>query len=107
MHANYFERLASSDGDLCTPVIDSMQLAKILDETKRLAGEGVTPKVWIDAEHLQILDYRTLDGVRDEHRALMDTWHAESPIVPEDLAYLALRSLICFSWPSPTSPAEA
>ena len=101
------EQLEIDELKISLPAIRAAEINEILKETKKRAGDEVTPEVWLDAEHLQVLDYRSLAGVTDHHRAVMDKWHAISPIIPEDLAFLALRSMFCFSWPNPTCREDA
>jgi hypothetical protein len=60
-------------------------------------------RVILDLEHLQVADYGTFEGVTDEQRQFISKLHAAEPIRPEEMMFLALRSLFQFTWPEPQS----
>ncbi|ULO25085.1 hypothetical protein [Methylocystis sp. SB2] len=107
MTENPYERWLRTEIDLCLPVIDQQRLNAILGETAARVfqglGQGPVPKVILDLEHLQAADYGTFEGVTDEQRQFISKLHAAEPIRPEEMMFLALRSLFQFTWPKPQS----
>lgn len=107
MTENPYERWPSTDNDLCFPVMDQQGLNAILMETAARVfqglGEGPAPKVMLDLEQLQVVDYGAFEGVTDEQRQFIRKLHSAEPIQPEEMIFLALRSLFQFTWPKPQS----
>jgi len=107
MGGNHYERCLTTDNNYCLPVITQEQIAKILWTVDAGAcqelGEGARPQLDLDLEHLQVVDYGAFDDVNDEQRQRIKTLHRDAPIRPEEMVYLALRSLFGFSWPKPQS----
>ena len=107
MTENPYKRWLGTDNDLCLPVIDQQRLNAILGVTAARVfhglGQGPAPKVILDLEHLQVADYGTFEGVTDEQRQFISKLHAAEPIRPEEMMFLALRSLFQFTWPEPQS----
>jgi hypothetical protein len=66
-------------------------------------GLGPRPATAVDLEQLQLVDYTSLPGVNDEQRRAIAKAQAEEAIKPEEMIFLALRSLYQFSWPDPES----
>ena len=110
MTENTYERWLCTDNDLCLPVVDQQRLNAILGETAvrvfQGLGEGPEPKVFLDLEHLQVADYGTFEGVTDEQQQFISELHAAEPIRPEEMMFLALRSLFQFTWPEPQSESD-
>src|SRR5205807_1305933 len=65
--------------------------------------DGPRPQVFLDFEHLQVVNYRAFDRVTDRQREHINRLHSEAPIRPEEMVYLALRSLFEFTWRMPES----
>lgn len=107
MAENYYNRCLATDNDLCLPVIPKEQIDYIFFATEamvfRLLGEGPRPQSVLDLEHLQVVDYRAFDRVSDEQRAYIGLLHSKEPILPEEMVYLALRSMFGFTWQMPES----
>ena len=104
---NPYERWLSADNDLCRPVIDNERLAVILARTATWVdqefGQGAKPQLSLDLENLQVADYGSFEGVSEEQRRFVLNLHASEPIRPEEMIFLALRSLFQFTWPKPES----
>jgi hypothetical protein len=104
---NRYARWLAVDNDLCLPVIDQAGLNAILEDVSvrvyQALGQGPKPSVALDLEHLQVADYGQFEGVSEEQRQFMTQLHIAEPIRPEEMIFLALRSLFQFSWPKPTS----
>jgi hypothetical protein len=66
---------------------------------------GLGPKLstYLDLEQLQVADYSAFEGVSEEQRQFIAELHTREPIRPEEMIFLALRSLFEFGWPKPTS----
>lgn len=98
------------ENDVCSPLIDKKVIDGIQEQvfTRVLAamGDGPHPSINLDLEHLQIADYRAFGGVTEQHRQLMSDLHGREPIRPEEMIFLALRSLFQYAWPLPTNEHE-
>lgn len=108
--ANPYIRLMTSDNDQCRSAIDGSLIPRLLlaidKEVRELLGDGPKPRVSLDLEQIQVADYGAFDGITDEQRNLIARLHSEDPIRPEEMTYLALRSLFQFAWPLPESENE-
>lgn len=98
---NRFTPCIAADYDLCTPVVPNETLNEILGRmgaiAESLVGEGARPEVSYDLEHLQVADYSAFAGDELQREAIRRL-QASDPVRPDDLAYLALRSMIGLSW---------
>jgi hypothetical protein len=105
---NRYTQQAESDNDLCLPVLPPQQIDAIMVRTQQLAegmvGAGPTPQLSFDLEHLQVADYAAFAPAAQQ--AAIRSLQAADPIRSEDLAYLALRSMIDFHWPKPKSEQD-
>jgi len=66
-------------------------------------GLGPKPSTYLDLEQLQVADYSAFERVSEEQRQFVAELHTREPIRPEEMIFLALRSLFQFGWPKPTS----
>ena len=107
MTENPYQRWIGTDNDHCLPVMDRKKLDAILGATAARVhqelGTGPTPNVFLDLEHLQVADYGGFENLGDEQRQFILKLHEAEPIRPEEMIFLALRSLFQFTWPEPTS----
>src|SRR4051794_23853643 len=105
MIENNFQRWLGTDNDHCKLVVEPERLDQILGETAdrvaQVLGQGPTPKVFLDLEHLQVADYSTFEGMSDAQRQHMARLHSQEPIRSDEMNFLALRSLFQFTWPLP------
>jgi hypothetical protein len=101
-------RLAETDNDLCKPVIPGEDVQAIpRDVGLRVfqhEGPGPKPKVVLDLEHLQVLDYAAFEGLTERQRRQIADLHAVNPIRPEEMVFLALNR--SFSSSGPSQPAN-
>ena len=104
---NPYRRWIGDDMALCKPLITGDELREIpLEVAARvfhLEGKGPKARVFTDLEHLQVVDYGAFDGLSAGQRQQIADLHAGDPIRPEDMVFLALKSLFQFVWPKPTS----
>jgi len=104
---NLYTQYLVSDNALCVPVLKQEQLADILLRTQQIAesivGEGEKPKVSFDLEHLQVADYTAFPPITQEQQEAIRRLHATQPIRSNEMAYLAMRSLIELFWHEPQS----
>jgi hypothetical protein len=107
MAENHYARCLVTDNKLCVPLIPPEELRQILASVDAMLVPGARPEVLLDLEHLQAVDYGSFDLVTDEHREFIKRLHAANPIRSDELVYLALRSMIGFSWPPPESEDDA
>jgi hypothetical protein len=107
---NGFEEYLSSDNDLCVPVLKNEQLGFILMRTEEIAeeieGPGPKPRVSFDLEHLQVADYRTFQPVTEQQKEVIHKLLSSEPIRTDEMAYLALRSMIGLHWDKPKSELD-
>jgi hypothetical protein len=107
MIENHYQRWIGTDNDHCLPVIDQQRLNAILGKTAARViqglGQGPFPKVLLDLEHLQVANYGSFEGVSNGQRQFMAQLHSGEPIRPDEMIFLALRSLFQFTWPEPQS----
>jgi|SRR6516164_7118149 len=107
MIENHYQRWMGTDNDHCLPVIDPQRLNAILAKTAARViqglGQGPFPKVILDLEHLQVANYGSFEGVSNRQRQFMAQFHSREPIRPDEMIFLALRSLFQFTWPEPQS----
>lgn len=57
----------------------------------------------MDLEQLQVVGYAAFEGISEAQRKFIAGLHAAEPIRPEEMIFLALRSLFQFTWPLPAS----
>lgn len=104
---NLYTQYLLSDNELCVPVLSQEQLAAILLRTQQIAesieGEGQKPKVAFDLEHLQVADYAAFAPINKQQQDAIRRMLAAEPIRSDEMAYLALRSLIGLFWDEPQS----
>lgn len=103
MTENPYKRWIGTDNDHCLAVLDNKGLDVILKSTAARVfqefGTGPIPRVFLDLEHLQVADYGGFEDLHDEQRQFILSLHAAEPIRPEEMVFLALRSLFQFIWP--------
>ncbi|WP_205441333.1 M48 family metalloprotease [Tsuneonella flava] len=83
-----------------------MILAEVHFRVSSTMGDGPKAKTILDMEQLQVADYSSFEGVSEIQRTQIREFHAREPVRPEEMIYLALRSLIQFVWPEPQSHDE-
>jgi hypothetical protein len=103
MQDNIFKNYFGSDNDLCLPLVKHEQITLILAEVARRVGLNKSPKVVLDLEQLQVLDYRKLPLITKEQAEYINRVQSQDVIAPEELSYLALLSLFSFVWEEPNS----
>ncbi len=105
--SNLYTQYFVTDNALCLPVLRQEQFAEIFRRTQQIAesmeGEGSTPKVSLDMEHLQVADYATFPPITQQQQEAIRRLQAAQPIRTDEMAYLALRSLIGLFWEEPQS----
>lgn len=102
---NLYTQHLASDNALCVPVLQQEQLAAILLRTQQIAesmeGAGPKPRVSLDLEHLQVADYAAFPPITQQQQEAIRRLQATQPIRTDEMAYLALRSLIGLFWGEP------
>jgi len=98
---NRYTPFVGLDNQRCFPVVELALLNRILFRMTELAetmvGAGPKPQVSYDLEHIQVASYA--DFADDEQqKALIHNLQTTNPIRTDDMAYLALRSMIGLSW---------
>ena len=98
---NRYTPYIGSDNDLCTPIVPQAALNFILYRmtaiAESLVGEGPKPQVSYDLEHLQVANYADFSH-EPTQQEVMRRMQARAPVRTDEMAYLALRSMICLSW---------
>jgi hypothetical protein len=107
MTDNPYARWLQTDFDLCKPVVPGDELTAIQGQVilrvDEVMGSGPKPTMYMDLEQLQVVDYVAFEGLSEPQREFIAGLHAAEPIRPEEMIFLALRSLFQYSWPAPTS----
>ncbi|MDH7806861.1 MULTISPECIES: hypothetical protein [unclassified Rhizobium] len=107
MTDNPYTRWISSDLNLSKPVIagDVLNRIPLIVGTRvfEMMGEGPLPKIMLDFEHLQVVDYTTFEGLTPGQQRKIAALHSSDLIRPEEMVFLALTSLFHFVWPKPES----
>lgn len=102
-----YTKYLASDNELCVPVLPQEHLDAILLRTQKIAesteGEGQKPNVALDLEHLQVADYATFPPITQGQQDTIRRLRASQPIRVDEMAYMALRSLIVLTWDTPQS----
>ncbi|MGC1966348.1 MAG: hypothetical protein WA673_07805, partial [Candidatus Acidiferrales bacterium] len=111
MTENRYARWLKTDFDLCLPVMGKDGLNAICEQVAlrvyRTMGLGPKkPSTYLDLEQLQVVDYSAFEGVSEEQRQFIAGLHTREPIRPEEMIFLALRSLFEFGWSKPTSNGD-
>jgi len=105
-----YARWMGTDNDLCKPVIPGSAIEPLLTEVTirvfQLQGPGPRPKTMLDLEQLQVVDYAAFEQVSGAQKTAMASLLAAEPIRPEEMIFLALKSLFQFAWPEPTSAGD-
>jgi hypothetical protein len=106
---NRYTSFVASDNYLCLPVVQPVLLNAILGRMTELAeamvGNGPKPQVSYDLEHLQVASYADFTDDEQQKSAIRDLQSA-SPIRSDEMAYMALRSMIGLSWEGVTSEED-
>jgi hypothetical protein len=100
----------ATDNLLCKPIIDGERISLISFQAIYMAGLKETdliPKTIMDLEQIQVLDYTQIPEIEQEQVDYINQKLRVSPFAPEDLAFLALKSLYCYSWDSLTFQTDA
>ncbi len=104
---NRYTQYFKSDNELCLPLLRREQIGVILLRMQQIAeaieGEGPQPQVTLDLEHLQAADYAAFPPVTRQQQEAIRRLQAAKPIRSDEMAYLALRSLIGLYWSQPQS----
>lgn len=104
---NPYRRFTADEMVLCKPLLTGDEFQAIPLEVHarvfHLMGEGPKARVFIDFEHLQVADYGGLEGLSEDQRKQISDLHVDNPIHPEEMVFLALKSMFQFVWPEPTS----
>jgi hypothetical protein len=103
MANNYYAQCLQTEINLCLPIINQERINRILFSVNTMVGDGARPQLILDLEQLQVADYRAFDRISDQQRAYIKQLHSHAPIRPEEMVYLALRSMFAFTWPMPES----
>ncbi|MEN3795015.1 hypothetical protein ABDZ38_00665 [Aeromonas caviae] len=107
---NQYDKYMSTDNELCGIALNKDELGKLFFKIEyivnSLLGEGPKPTICFDLEHLQISDYATFPPNTDEQQQAIRDLQRTEPIRPDEMIYLALRSMITFSWSKPESEAD-
>jgi hypothetical protein len=107
MTQNPYIRWLSTDFDACKPVVPGDELTAIQGQVilrvHQGMGDGPKPTLYMDLEQLQVVDYAAFEGINEAQGKFIAGLHAAEPIRPEEMIFLALRSLFQFTWPLPTS----
>jgi hypothetical protein len=110
MDVNRYSVWLGTDNDQCIPLIDQEAISLILAEVhfrvNSTIGDGPQVKTFLDLEQLQIADYSGFSGVNELQRDQIRGFNTREPVRPQELIYLALRSLFQFIWPEPQSQDE-
>jgi hypothetical protein len=106
--SNPYDRWLSDDNHKCLPVLNKQDMDDILAEVAfRVAsvmGKGPPPAMTaLDLEQIQVADYAAFDGVSEVQAEAIRKFHTQSPIRPDEMLYLGLRSLFQFTWSEPES----
>ena len=107
---NSFEAYLSSDNDLCVPVLKNEQLGFILmrmnEIAEKIEGPGPKPSVSFDLEHMQVADYRAFQPATEKQKDTIHKLLSTEPIRTDEMAYLALRSMIGLHWETPKTELD-
>lgn len=98
---NKYLEFMGSDNALCLPVIDGKEISMIPAEAAYMAGVNNPenfPQLILDLEQIQVLDYTKIPLNTEDQISYIQNMLRDSPYEPEDLAFLALKSLYSFSW---------
>jgi len=99
-----------TDNLLCKPIIDGERLNLISLQAMYMAGlkeTNLIPKMIMDLEQIQVLDYTQIPEIEQEQVDYISEKLRLSPFAPDDLAFLSLRSLYCYSWDNLTYQEDA
>lgn len=97
---NPYQRLTGDEMVLCKALLtgDELQAIPLEVHTRvfHLMGERPKAQVFIDLEHLQIADYGAFEGLSEGQRKQISDLHVGNPIHPEEMVFLALKSMFQF-----------
>jgi hypothetical protein len=103
MPQNFYIQCMADENDLCRPVIPAELLHAVPALVYQRVGEGISPSVILDLEHLQVCDYAAFARISEKQRSSIKALLEQAPVRADEMAFLALRSMYCFVWPAPTS----
>ena len=104
---NLYTQYLVSDMAVCVPILPREHLTaiflRIQQIVENIEGKGQKPKVSFDLEHLQVADYTAFPPISKQQQDAIRGLLADQPIRTDEMAYLALRSLIGLAWDEPQS----
>ena len=106
---NRYLEAITSDFDLIVPLSDYESIYGAMYAADQSLGktlEDVKPKTYLQLEQLQVADYSAFPDVPDHQREFIRRLNNAEPIRPEEMAFLALRSMVAFCWPEPRSNGD-
>ena len=80
--------------------------AEVRFHALQMEGDGPKPKVVIDLEQMQVVDYAAFEGLTDWQRRQIKDLHAGNPVRPDEMVFLALKSMVQFIWPETKGPPD-
>ena len=98
---NIYIRLMGEENDLCSPVMDVELLQGLPMYAAHLTGLGEgtkIPKIILDLEQIQVLDYTSISTVSDDQIIVILDKLKRIPPSPDELAFLALKSLYTYTY---------
>lgn len=107
---NKYIAYMGTDNLLSKTIIDGERISLISFLAMDMAGlkeNDLMPKIIMDLEQIQVLDYTKIPEIEQEQVDYISQKLRVSPHNPEDLAFLALKSLYCYSWDNLTSKEDA
>jgi hypothetical protein len=98
---NIYSQLMGEENALCVPLIEPDLLQGLPLYAANLAGldeESKFPTIVLDLEQIQILDYTSVSNVSERQKTIINAKLKKIPSAPDELAFLALKSLYTYVW---------
>lgn len=73
---------------------------------EKIEGPGPKPSVSFDLEHMQVADYRAFQPATEKQKDTIHKLLSTEPIRTDEMAYLALRSMIGLHWETPKTELD-
>lgn len=109
MSENPFIKALTDDFALCLPFAGIERISEAIslaEATLDLKPDDIKPAILLHLEQLQVVDYSAFPDVPAHQQEFIRGLQKIEPIRAEEMVFLALRSMVAFSWPVPSSNAH-
>ena len=101
MKENRYHALMGSELNLCTTIINGDRIGLLSYQAIAMAGlteSDIKPQIILDLDQIFVLNYTKIPENTQEQNDYIEQQLKQSPLAPDELTFLALRSLYSLAW---------